>query len=96
MLDQSIINSISIEDAHRYNDLSLLNKFKQSKLILGVIKIASSQIENIDEIQNRLKDVLKFIDKERLMVAPDCGLGHLSRNLAMRKLKIMVKAAKKI
>ena len=96
ILDQSIIDSISIEDAHRYNDLSLLNKFKQSKIILGVIKIANSQIENIDEIQNRIKDALKFIDKERLIVAPDCGLGHLPRNIAMQKLKAMVKAAKQI
>ena len=48
----------------------------------------------INEIQNRLKDVLLHIDKDRLIVAPDCGLGHLSRKLTMKKLKTMVQAVK--
>ena len=38
--------------------------------------------------------VIKFIDKKQLIVAPDCGLGHLPRDLAKNKLKIMVEAAK--
>jgi len=92
LLDKSIIDSISIEDAHRYNDLSLLEKFKQSKIIFGLIKIASSEEETISEIQKRVKDVLEHIDRERLIAAPDCGLGHLPRNLAMKKLKTMVEA----
>ena len=96
LLDKSIIDSISLEDAHRFNDLSLLNKFKQSKIILGVINIASSKEETINEVQNRVKDALKHIDEERLIVAPDCGLGHLSRELAMKKLKTMVTAVEKI
>ena len=60
----------------------------------GRIKIASSEIETKEEIISRIKDVLHFIDKEQLIVAPDCGLGHLSRGLAKTKLKIMVDAAK--
>ena len=40
--------------------------------------------------------VLKHIKKEQLIAAPDCGLGHLSRDLAKIKLKIMVDAVKNI
>jgi len=94
LLDNSIIDSISIEDAHRFNNLSLLDKFKKSKIIFGLIKIASSKEETIDEIQKRVSEALKHIDKERLIAAPDCGLGHLSRDLAKKKLKIMVEAVK--
>ena len=50
-------------------------------------------IESKKEIVARIKDALKFIDKEQLIVAPDCGLGHLTRDLAKIKLKIMVEAA---
>ena len=96
LLDKSIIDSISLEDAHRYNDLSLLDKFSQSRIILGVIKVASSTEETINKIQNRVKVALKHIDEERLIIAPDCGLGHLSRELAMKKLKTMVNAIKNI
>jgi 5-methyltetrahydropteroyltriglutamate--homocysteine methyltransferase len=95
-LDNSIIDSISIEDAHRYNDLSLLEKFKKSKIIFGLIKIASSKEETNSEIDKRLKEVLNHIDKNRLIAAPDCGLGHLPRLLAIKKLKTMVKAVKNI
>ena len=94
-LDNSKIDSVSIEDAHRYNDLSLLKNYKNTKIIFGVIKIASSKIETVEEIEDRMKETLKFISKEQLIVAPDCGLGHLSRELAIKKLKIMSLAAKK-
>ena len=94
-LDNSIIDSVSIEDAHRYNDLTLLKDYKYTKVIFGLIKIANSKIETVEEIENRIKEVLKFISKEQLVAAPDCGLGHLSRELAIKKLKIMSLAAKK-
>ncbi len=94
-LDNSIIDSVSIEDAHRYNDLTLLKDYKQTKVIFGVIKIASSKIETVAEIESRIQEALNFISKEQLIAAPDCGLGHLSRELAMEKLKIMSLAAKK-
>ena len=94
-LDSSKIDSVSLEDAHRYNDLSLLKNYKNTKIIFGVIKIASSKIEKVEEIENRMKETLKFISKEQLIAAPDCGLGHLNRELAIKKLKIMSLAAKK-
>ncbi|MDC0226487.1 5-methyltetrahydropteroyltriglutamate--homocysteine methyltransferase [Alphaproteobacteria bacterium] len=95
-LNQSIINTVSLEDAHRYNDLSLLEKFSKTKIILGLIKIASSKEETINEIHSRILNALQFIKKENLIAAPDCGLGHLPRDLAKRKLKIMVDAVKNI
>ena len=94
-LDASLIDSVSIEDAHRYNDLELLRNFTKTKVIFGLIKIASSQIETKEEIENRILDALNYIDKKQLIAAPDCGLGHLPRQLAIEKLKIMVDVAKK-
>ena len=93
-LDKSIIDTVSIEDAHRYNDLALLESFKQTKIIFGLIKIANSEVESMEEIQKRISKALNHIDVNRLIAAPDCGLGHLSRNLAKKKLKIMVEAVK--
>ena len=93
-LDESIIDTVSIEDAHRYNNLEFLKDFNKTKIIFGLIKIASSKIETKEEIISRINDALKYLDKEQLIVAPDCGLGHLPRELAKKKLKIMVEAAK--
>ena len=92
-LDEAALDVISIEDAHRPNDLSLLELFKRQTIILGVIGIARSRIESVAEITTRLRQALDHIDKERLMAAPDCGLGMLSRRQVKAKLANMVKAA---
>ena len=84
-IDESCIDAVSIEDAHRQNNLSLLDPFKNTAVILGVIAIAKSRVESVEEIRDRLKEALKHIDAERLIVAPDCGLGFLGRDLAMTK-----------
>ncbi len=95
-LDQSAINQISIEDAHRHNDLSLFELFKRSTLILGSVAIAQSRVEPVDEISSRLSAVLDHIDGHRLIAAPDCGLGYLSRELAIAKLSNLCTAARKV
>ena len=41
-----------------------------------------------------VKKALNHIDANRLIAAPDCGLGHLPRILVKKKLKIMVEAVK--
>ena len=92
-LDEAALDVISIEDAHRPNDLSLLELFKHQTIIIGVIGIARSRIESVEEIASRLQKALDHIDKERLMAAPDCGLGMLSRRQVKAKLANMVEAA---
>ena len=85
--------AVSIEDAHRHNDLSLLEHFKTTTVMLGVIDIAKSRIETVEEITDRLQAALEHIDADRLIAAPDCGLGFLNRELAIAKLANMVTAA---
>ena len=92
-IEDSCIEEISLEDAHRHNDLSLLEIFEKTKVILGVIDIAHSQIETIDEVRDRLLAALEHIDKERLIAAPDCGLGFCSRELAIAKMSVLSDAA---
>lgn len=92
-IDSSCINAVSIEDAHCHNDLSLLDKFKQTKVILGVVTVASSHIESVEEIEKRLKQALQHIDEERLVVAPDCGLAFLPMPILKNKLTNMCIAA---
>ena len=96
MLDQSTIDRVSIEDAHRYNDLDLLRQFKDTSVILGVIQIAATRIETTNEISERLRAALKHIDKERLLAGPDCGLAMLDRDTVFQKLTNMCQAAKSI
>jgi 5-methyltetrahydropteroyltriglutamate--homocysteine methyltransferase len=93
-LNNSTIDQISLEDAHRNNNLSLLEKFDSKTIILGVVKIASSEIETEEKINQRVQQALEYIDERRLILAPDCGLGFLPRELCLQKLKIITKVAK--
>ena len=95
-IDSSSIDAISIEDAHRQNDLSLLDPFKYTTVIFGVVSVAVSRIETVKEITDRLTEAIKHIDAERIIAAPDCGLGLLNRDLAMAKLKNLCQAARDI
>jgi len=95
-VDASTVNQISIEDAHRHNDLSLLEKFRNSTVIFGSVAIAASQLETTDEIAARLTAALDHIDRARLIAAPDCGLAMLGRELAMKKLSAMCEAARAV
>ncbi|UCG13553.1 MAG: cobalamin-independent methionine synthase II family protein [Deltaproteobacteria bacterium] len=95
-LDGAEVDAVSIEDAHRPNDLSLLDRFKNTKVILGVIAIARSRVETVEELTARFRKALGHIDNSRLLVAPDCGLGMLERDTVVQKLKNMVQAAKSV
>lgn len=92
-VDGSAVDVVSLEDAHRHNDLSLLELFPDTKVILGVVAIAKSRIEPVEEIRARLEQALEHIEPERLIAAPDCGLGLLGRERAVRKLANLSQAA---
>lgn len=66
------------------------------QVVVGSIKIASNKVESIEEIKHRIQDILTVLPADRLIVAPDCGLGFLPQELAIQKLKNMVAAAKSL
>jgi len=93
-LDTAGFDWASIEDAEAQNDLSFLSSLTHLGIQLGAVTIARSKIETPEEILERTKEALKYLPKERLMLAPDCGLGFLKQDLAEKKLENMVAAAR--
>jgi len=92
-IDQAAFDQISIEDKHCCNNLELLEKFENKTVIFGSLAIASSALETVEEVAERLTSALNHIDRDRLIVAPDCGLGLLPAQLAEDKLRVMCEAA---
>jgi 5-methyltetrahydropteroyltriglutamate--homocysteine methyltransferase len=96
-LDGAEIDAVSLEDAHRPNDLgALLSRFRDTTVILGVVAVAQSEVEPVAAIRERLQEALAFIDAQRLMAAPDCGLGFLGRERAVAKLRNLCEAARSV
>jgi len=95
-LDKAGFQWATIEDAEAQNDLSFLGSLDNLGIQLGAVAIARAKLETPEEIAKRAKIALKYLPKERLMLAPDCGLGFLKQDLAEKKLGNMVAAAKMI
>lgn len=89
-----VADQVSIEDSHRHNPPELFERFQTSSLIVGFIQIAASRVESVDEIAARMREVMEFIPADRLIAAPDCGLGFLGRELAEVKVRNLCAAAK--
>ena len=73
--------------------LSLLSSLPEQTILLGVIDLSTPEVESVDTIVSRVKKALPFIDKERVVLAPDCGMKYLPRDVSLQKLRNMVAAA---
>jgi 5-methyltetrahydropteroyltriglutamate--homocysteine methyltransferase len=95
-LEDAAIDAVALEDARRPNDLGLLERFARTTVVLGVIDVARSRIEEPEEVRDRLRAALEHIDPHRLMAAPDSGLRLLGRELARRKLRVLTEAVRRL
>ena len=62
--------------------------------MLGVLDLGDPTAETADVVAGRIRRALTVLPPERLVVAPDCGMKYLSRDLAFAKLKAMVEGAR--
>src|SRR3546814_19428640 len=61
--------------------------------MLGVIDLNDPKAETPEVVAGRLRAALKHVPAERLIVAPDCGMKYLPRDVAFAKLKAMADGA---
>jgi len=89
-LEASNADQISIETAEPKLDLSVLRNMPTKTIILGVIDLASHEIETPEAVAGRIRAALKYVPAERLVIAPDCGMKYMPRPVAFGKMKAMV------
>ncbi|WP_338831003.1 cobalamin-independent methionine synthase II family protein [Bradyrhizobium sp. 27S5] len=92
-LDDTIANTISIEAAQPKLDLGVLRDLASKKIMLGVLDLGNPEIESAAAVADRIRNGLKHVPAERLVVAPDCGMKYMPRHIAFGKLKAMCDAA---
>lgn len=88
-LEKSAVQQISIEAAQPRLDLAVLKEFSTKTIILGVLDLSQLEIEAPENIAARLREAMKYLPPERLVVAPDCGMKYLPRQIAFRKLRAL-------
>ncbi len=92
-LADTAVKSISIETAQSGLDCSVLAKLPGKTIILGVLDLATHDIEPPELIATRIRRALPYVSPERLVIAPDCGLKYLPREVAFGKMKAMAEGA---
>jgi 5-methyltetrahydropteroyltriglutamate--homocysteine methyltransferase len=93
-LEDCTADQISIEAAQPRLDLSILKELPSKTIMVGVLNLGDETIEPPELIAQRLRAALAVIPAERLVVAPDCGMKYLPREVAWGKLKAMVEGAR--
>ncbi len=86
---------LSLEAAQPNLDPEVLRDVSDKTIILGVLDLGSSEAETPDLVAERIRRAIEVVPAERLMVAPDCGMKYLPRDLAFRKLEAMVAGARR-
>ncbi len=92
-LEASKAAQISIEAAQPKLDLKVLEKLPSKTIILGVIDLSDMTVETPEIVAARIRKALPFVPAERLVVAPDCGMKYLPRDVAFGKVQAMVEGA---
>jgi 5-methyltetrahydropteroyltriglutamate--homocysteine methyltransferase len=85
---------VSIETAQSHLDCSVLKSLPGKTIILGVIDLNDMMVETPQKVAVRIRRALPFVAPEDIIVAPDCGMKYLPREVAFEKLKAMVEGAK--
>ena len=92
-LEATTVDQISIEAAESKLDCSILARLPSKQIILGVLDLGSMAVETPTVVAERIRRALPYVPPERLIVAPDCGLKYLPRDVAFAKLRAMVDGA---
>ena len=93
-LEGCVVNQVSIEAAQPRLDLAVLRELPSKVMIVGVIDLGDKKVETPEVVAARIEAALKHVPAERLILAPDCGMKYLPREIAFGKLKAMVEGAK--
>ena len=85
---------LSLEAAQPDLDPEVLRDVPDKIIVLGVLDLGDPTAETAEIVAGRIRRALTVLPPERLVVAPDCGMKYLPRELAFAKLKAMVDGAR--
>jgi 5-methyltetrahydropteroyltriglutamate--homocysteine methyltransferase len=87
------VQQISIEAAQPNLDLTVLRELPEKTIILGVLNLGDLTVETPEQVAARARAALEYLPPERLILATDCGMKYLPREVAYGKLAALVAGA---
>jgi 5-methyltetrahydropteroyltriglutamate--homocysteine methyltransferase len=93
-LTKTRISGFGVEFARSNYDPAVLSIAKGRLIMFGCVDPADSPVPPARQVVERVRTALKYIEPQNLLLAPDCGLMTISRELANAKAKLLVEVAR--
>lgn len=92
-LAKSRIDQVSLECFHSHVPAELMGLLAGKDVMVGVIDVASEQVETPEEVADTIGRALQFVPKQHLFPCTNCGLAPMPREVALAKLEALAKGA---
>ena len=92
-LAKSSIQQVSLECYHSHVPPELMKLLEGKDVMVGVIDVASDEIETPEQVADTIGRALQFVPRQRLFPCTNCGLAPMSREVALKKLQALADGA---
>ena len=89
----SRIGQVSVECRNSKVPLSLLELLKGKDVQVGVIDVATDEIESAEDVAATIEAAARHVPKERIIAGTNCGMAPMRRDIALAKLMALGKGA---
>jgi 5-methyltetrahydropteroyltriglutamate--homocysteine methyltransferase len=89
-------SQVSVETAQARLDCGVLAQLEGKQIMVGCLDLNDITVETPEAIVARIKAALPYVQPENVLLAPDCGMKYLPRDVAFGKLQAMVEAARRL
>jgi 5-methyltetrahydropteroyltriglutamate--homocysteine methyltransferase len=93
-LAKSHIDQVSLECFHSHVPPDLMKLLEGKDVMVGVIDVASDEIETPEQVADTIGQALQFVPKKHLIACTNCGLAPMDRAVAEAKLKALAEGAR--
>jgi 5-methyltetrahydropteroyltriglutamate--homocysteine methyltransferase len=87
-------HQVSVETAQSNLDCAVLAKLAGKKIMVGAIDLNDMTVETPEKVVARIKRALPYVKPQNVIIAPDCGMKYLPRDVAFGKMRAMAEAAR--
>jgi 5-methyltetrahydropteroyltriglutamate--homocysteine methyltransferase len=92
-LAASSIDQVSLECYHSHVPPDLMGLLRGKDVMVGVIDVASDEVETPEQVADTIGRALQFVARERLLPCTNCGMAPMDREVALRKLQALAQGA---
>jgi 5-methyltetrahydropteroyltriglutamate--homocysteine methyltransferase len=92
-LAQSHIGQVSVECRNSRVPMSLLRLLDGKDVQVGVIDVATDEVETPEQVASVIGEAMKYVPRERIIASTNCGMAPIRRDIAYGKLAALAQGA---